>query len=137
MFIIAFTLVVTVKNPFSFEVRQHRVFLIVSLLFLIASSEMVPTALAANSTTDELGVLRSKVAPPEGIVLPVEWGDFLMVMKTQSVIDPALLTKNLNQTRGYGLTAEESALFQGGSMQPIRIDNESKTFLMYVFWAVG
>lgn len=103
-------------------------------MIFIVLGETIPAVWAESN---EIAALRSEVAPPDGVSIPVEWGNLLAELKASGVVDTALLNKGLVAARGHGLTAAEEARFNGESHELIRIDNESKTYLMYVFWAVA
>lgn len=103
-------------------------------MIFIVLGETIPAVWAESN---EIAALRSEVAPPEGVSIPVEWGSLLDELKASDVVDTVLLNKGLVEARGHGLTTAEEARFNGESHELIRIDNESKTYLMYVFWAVA
>jgi hypothetical protein len=125
----------TVKKPRrKVRVNLLRVYLAVYLMLSIILVETVPTASAASG---DISALRDEVATPGGVSTPVEWGNLLPELKALGVVDTALLNKGLTDARGYGLTAAEDARFNEESHELIRIDNESKTYLMYVFWALA
>ena len=100
----------------------------------IVFAEMIPAALAADSRIE---VLRNEVAPRDGVSIPVEWGNLLPELKALGAVNTTLLNKGLIESRGHGLTDSEAARFDGESHEIIRIDNASKTYLMYIFWAVA
>ncbi|MFQ6134603.1 MAG: hypothetical protein ACE5KU_02160 [Nitrososphaerales archaeon] len=104
------------------------------MLIGIFLTQVTPTVQVFYGDIDEL---REEVAPSTGAYIPTEWGDLPKKLRMLRVIDLTLLNESLSEIRGYGLTAEEQSLFYGNSTSFIHLDSEGKTFLMYVFWALG
>ncbi len=116
------------------RVRWVNGFTVALVAIFIVLGETVPPAWAERS---EIEALRKQVAPAEGVTIPVEWGNLLPDLKALDAVDAELLNKGLVSARGYGLTATEIERFNGTSREFVRIDNESKTYLMYIFWALA
>ncbi len=104
------------------------------LLIGIFLTQVTPTVQASYGSIDDL---REEVAPAKGVYIQVEWSELPKKLGMLGVIDPMHLNESLSEIRGHGLTAAEQALFYGNSTGFIHLDSESKTFLLYVFWALG
>ncbi len=104
------------------------------LLIGIFLTQVTPTVQASYGSIDDL---REEVAPAKGVYIQVEWSELPNKLGMLGVIDPMHLNESLSEIRGHGLTAAEQALFYGNSTGFIHLDSESKTFLLYVFWALG
>ena len=90
---------------------------------------------AADSGKTEAAALEAKVLPPEGVVLPVRWGDLGAKMVSAGVIDEKKF-EQLYANRG-GLTDETKALLYGESNGNLRITSENSGMILNLLWAAG
>lgn len=79
--------------------------------------------------------LREKVLPPEGVVLPVRWGDFGKQLVETGVID-AEQFEALYESRG-GLGEEEKRLLYATDNGNLKMDERNSGFLLNLLWAFG
>jgi hypothetical protein len=90
---------------------------------------------ASGKTGDELKALEEKVLPPEGMTLPVRWGDIGRRLIDTGVID-AEKFEQLYAQRG-GLTEEEKQLLYGENNGNLKINAQNSGFLLNLLWAFG
>lgn len=79
--------------------------------------------------------LYDEIAPPDGVVLPVRWGDLGKRLTASGVIDADKFTA-LYKTRG-GLRNEEKQLLEGAVNGNLKITRENAGFLLNLLWAFG
>lgn len=79
--------------------------------------------------------LEERVLPPEGIVLPIQWGSLGMQMMDAGVIDEEKLTA-LYKDRG-GLPEDMQKLLYESNTQEIRMTYENSGVLLNLFWGFG
>lgn len=88
-----------------------------------------------NKTESNLADLEEKVLPPDGVVLPVTWGDFGKQLVDTGVIDAEEFEQVYAQ-RG-GLSEEEKQLLYGTNNGNLKIDASNSGFLLNLLWAFG
>ena len=82
-----------------------------------------------------LSALEKAVLPPEGVVLPVSWGDLGAQLVRAGAIDEEQFETLYNQQGGF--TDEYKALLSGQSSGKLRITPENAGYLLNLFWALG
>lgn len=108
--------------------------MIVSLLFCsLLFSQSIVGVYAFDRNIDEI---QEDLIPSIGVSFPIIWEGFLEKLVEEEVIELTILDEKLSIVRGYGLTEVELSLFQY-SLKNIHIDNESQSFLLLVFGALG
>ena len=75
------------------------------------------------------------ILPPDGVVLPIQWGDLGMQMVRSGVIDRDKLER-LYAERG-GLPQEADALLAEGNFGRVMITQENSGLLLNLLWAFG
>lgn len=90
---------------------------------------------AARSVKTQGTELEERVLPPQGIVLPVRWGDLGAKMVSVGVIDGEKFEK-LYANRG-GLTGEVKQLLYGGNYGNLKITPENSGVVLNLLWALG
>lgn len=90
---------------------------------------------ASLSESDTAGVLEDGVLPPEGVVLPVRWGDLGSRMISAGVIDRQKF-EAIYTNRG-GLDLEEKKLLGDTDNGNLRITQENSGLLLNLLWALG
>ena len=88
--------------------------------------------IAAEASVSEL---ESQLFPPDGILLPVRWGNLGKQMIEAGVIDLKKL-EELYAGRG-GLSAEERQLLTDENNEPLVLNGHNAAFLLNLFWALG
>lgn len=94
---------------------------------------LFPTTQAQSEAAVQ--ALEKKVLPPEGVTLPVRWGDLGTQLVREGVID-ADKFKALYSGRGT-FTSEYQALLSGKDNGNIKITKENAGYLLNLFWALG
>lgn len=99
---------------------------------------------ALNSTANTTGglygnigatTLEEKIAPPEGVTLPIVWGDIGKKMVAAGVIDIDTF-ESLYAQRG-GLDQSSKQLLYGGSKANLKITPRNAGALLNMLWAFG
>lgn len=105
--------------------------------FNVQNVSQISQKTSGSSTPNsvQLSELEKKVLPPEGIFLPVIWGDLGTAMVKEGVIDKEKF-ESLYEGRG-GLGEEEKKLLEGTQNGQIKITKENSGFLLNLFWALG
>jgi len=85
---------------------------------------------APNVVIDEASVI-----PPEGVELPIVWGNLGSQMMANGVIDGPQL-ESLYAQRG-GLDEEMKSILYGQDNDKIKINSQNSGFLLNIFWALG
>src|SRR3989344_7907184 len=85
---------------------------------------------AGNQVID-LSNLESLVLPPDGVDLPLSWGDLGPKLISLGVIDPVKFRKALSLTR------QQEEILTRGSKSNIRIDQKNSQFIVDMLWALG
>lgn len=104
------------------------------LLTILLLTQTIPKTQAYPVSIEEIS---EKIAPSAGVYIPVAWGNLLNDLRLIGAVDPLLLNETLSKSQVESLTAEEYSLFYENSTRRIQLNSESKTFLLYVFWAFG
>lgn len=102
------------------------------VLFLLG---ILPVLAMNRIEPRNLFVASSSVAPAEGVMLPIQWGDLGQRMVEEGVIDFEALEK-LYAGRG-GLGDFERSVLDGTFEGDFRITSQNAPFLLNLFWAVG
>lgn len=79
--------------------------------------------------------LEAEVLPPDGVILPISWGDLGRQMTAAGVIDEEKFEK-LYQRRG-GLSDEDRELLSGSGFGQLRINERNAGLLLNLLWAFG
>ncbi len=89
----------------------------------------------SQSRESAVNTLEDKVAPPEGMVLPVRWGDLGKKLVDAGVIDPekfgALYEKSGEVSRDI------KQLLYGENNDNLRITSENSGMVLNLLWALG
>lgn len=112
---------------FSINIQPKFEFLNLPFLKQKASTED-NTTLGGNVEVSEL---QGVVIPPEGLELPVSWGDIGPVLLDIGVIDLPKFEEIGN------LTDEQKGILTKGSGESIKITQENSRFVVNMFWALG
>ncbi len=104
---------------------------------IIAGAWIYTAGLKAPDNTQQVKTTleEESVLPPDGIVLPVRWGDLGARMTSAGVIDKKKF-ESLYAERG-GLSKEEKNLLEGVDNGKLKITSENSGFLLNLFWALG
>lgn len=89
-----------------------------------------------TAKTDNTGItdaLQTEVLPPNGVQLPIVWGDLGRQMVETEVIDAA----KFREIFANQLTEEQEAMLTDEWNEPIKITEENSRFLLDIFWALG
>ena len=109
------------------------------LAALILAGTWIYTARLKSSSTpsakERTEVLGGKVLPPDGVQLPVRWGNLGTQLLAAGVIDQQKF-EALYAGRG-GLKGDEQKLLTGTSSEMMRITPDNAPFLLNLFWALG
>lgn len=105
---------------------------IIAGVWVYTTGEKIPVSTLG---VDSGGTLEEKVLPPEGVVLPVRWGDLGAQMVGTGVIDGEKF-EQLYASRG-GLTAEMEAMLKGENNGNIKITAENSGVILNLLWALG
>ncbi|MEK7519282.1 MAG: hypothetical protein AAB565_00630 [Patescibacteria group bacterium] len=101
-----------------------------------SSSKKEVTANSLPSLDEKsLKELEEKVLPPEGMVLPIVWGDLGAKMIDSGVIDGAKF-EQLYTNRG-GLDNETKNLLYGKNNGNLKINSENSGTILNLLWALG
>ena len=118
--------------------------ILIAVLIIIGMSggfgklDMVDNSQETNTVSDlekTYLALEKEVLSPDGVVLPIAWGDLGKQMIDSGVIDQEKF-EDLYTQRG-GLNEEEKELLYGSNKKEIKINNENSGFLLNLFWAFG
>jgi len=90
---------------------------------------------AALLPARESAALEEKVLPKEGVLLPVNWGDFGAKMVEAGVIDGKKF-ESVYAERG-GLGDDEKKLLSGNGNGQLKITKENSGVLLNLLWAFG
>ncbi|HUF39378.1 MAG TPA: heavy metal-associated domain-containing protein [Anaerolineales bacterium] len=85
---------------------------------------------------DPMVALVRQINPPEGLVLPVSYGDLGPRLLAAGAIDYGLFL-SLYEQRGQPLTEAEQEILAVGSRDAIVFTRQNANFLLNFFWAVG
>jgi len=105
-----------------------------ALVYATGEKEVSPPLSTLGVDSGGVG-LEEKVLPPEGVVLPVRWGDLGAKLVKAGVID-AEKFEQLYASRG-GLTAEMKALLYGENNGHVKITAENSGTILNLLWALG
>ncbi len=83
----------------------------------------------------EIEVDLADIIPPQGVELPIVWGDLGKQLVDRGVIDYEKITA-LYQRRG-GLSAEEERLLLGNNLEKLTITPQNAPFILNLAWALG
>ncbi|MCR4368616.1 MAG: rhodanese-like domain-containing protein [archaeon] len=96
---------------------------------------------AAQTQQEEPAMIKGEalleaVAPKEGVVLPVKWGDAIAKAREAGAID---LNKyiGLREKYGQGISSEELKILKEGSDSNIFFSHETAQFNLNMLWALG
>ncbi|MBI2175473.1 MAG: hypothetical protein HYU35_01955 [Parcubacteria group bacterium] len=82
-------------------------------------------------------VLVRAVLPPEGVTLPVQWGDLGKKLLESGVIDEEKFLKLYAQQNSPALGQESTALLYGEENGALVMTPENSRFLLNLLWAFG
>lgn len=88
-----------------------------------------------TETNRQTSTLVESVIPPDGIVLPVVWGDLGSKLMSVGAIDEEKF-RGLYAQRGV-LTDEQERLLSGQNDDKLTITPENAPYLLNLFWALG
>jgi hypothetical protein len=88
-----------------------------------------------TGTTNQVLALEESVAPVEGVVLPVTWGDLGAKLVSVGAIDAEKLEAIYNQRGAF--TDEYKDLLLGQNNGTLKITRENAAYLLNLLWALG
>ena len=106
---------------------------IVLAAFILAGTWLYVSGPVVKS--EPAAVAEETILPPEGVELPVSWGDLGAQLLATGVIDRQKFDALYNG-RG-GLSEKERVLLEEESVQRLRITPENAPFFLNLFWALG
>ncbi|KKW34813.1 MAG: hypothetical protein UY80_C0005G0001, partial [Parcubacteria group bacterium GW2011_GWB1_53_43] len=106
---------------------------IVLAAFILAGTWLYVSGPVVKS--EPAAVAEETILPPEGVELPVSWGDLGAQLLATGVIDRQKFDA-LYKGRG-GLSEKERVLLEEESVQRLRITPENAPFFLNLFWALG
>lgn len=115
------------------SMNKTQILLIAGLLLLVALIGVLPS----KGTPPALGqtsIHADEVAPPSGVVLPVEWGDLGAKLVSNGVIDASKLEALYSQG---AFTIEDKNLLLGQGNGKLKITKENAGYLLNLLWALG
>lgn len=102
---------------------------------MILSGTWVYTTDLKTTDRNQTAELEEKVLPPQGVILPVVWGDLGAKLVSTGAIDAEKFMAIYEQ-RGT-LTDEYKNLLLGQNDGQLKITNENSGYLLNLFWALG
>jgi len=109
--------------------------ILIAISIYYSGSGTTPAPVKIDAEAGVHRALEKGVLSPEGVVLPVRWGDLGVKMASVGVIDREKL-ESLYAGRG-GLGQEEKKLLEGTQNGELKITENNSGFLLNLFWALG
>ena len=122
--------------------RQHEAQVLQQANTRVDGTIIENVATLLEKTLDVRGAastLEDKVLPPDGVVLPVRWGDLGAQTVSAGVIDKEQFDALLRQRFGEqnALVAEANQLLSGENNGNIKITQENSSIILNLLWALG
>lgn len=109
--------------------------IIVAGAWVYTAKEEAPTLAQSEVGVPPPEGIEEKVLPPQGVALPIRWGDLGAKMVSIGVIDKEKFEK-VYAKRGE-LGVEGKKLLEGVGNEQVVINKDNAGFLLNLFWALG